>query len=72
MILNETAENLQNKLENLRLNMGVSASKYINKFLAWFWDYQQASTSTNSWLGFGISKKSRVKNYHLVMQSIYF
>jgi hypothetical protein len=55
MILNETAENLQNKLDNLRLNTGVSASEYINKFLAWF----------------GIWKKSRVKDYHLDMQSIY-
>jgi hypothetical protein len=55
MILNETAENLRNKLDNLRLNKGVSASEYINKFLAWFRDL----------------KKSRVKDYHLDMQSIY-
>jgi hypothetical protein len=32
MIQNETAENLRNKLENLRLHSGVSASEYINKF----------------------------------------
>jgi hypothetical protein len=32
MIQNETAENLRNKLENLRLHTGVSASEYINKF----------------------------------------
>jgi hypothetical protein len=41
MISNETAENLQNKLDILRLNTGVSASKYINKFLAWFWDLEK-------------------------------
>jgi hypothetical protein len=41
MILNETAENLQNKLDNLRLNTGVSASEYINKFLAWFQDLEK-------------------------------
>jgi hypothetical protein len=41
MILNETAENLQNKLDNLRLNTGVSASEYINKFLAWFCDLKK-------------------------------
>jgi hypothetical protein len=41
MILNETAENLRKKLDNLRLNTGVSASEYINKFLAWFWDLEK-------------------------------
>jgi hypothetical protein len=55
MILNKTAENLQNKLDNLRLNMGVSVSKYINKFLAWFWYLE----------------KIRAKDYHLGMQFIY-
>jgi hypothetical protein len=57
MILNETAENLQNKLDNLTGSTQES---------------QQASTSTNSWLGFGIWKKSRVKDYHLDMPFIYF
>jgi hypothetical protein len=38
MIQNKTAENLRNKLENLRLHTGVSASEYINKFLAWYRD----------------------------------
>jgi hypothetical protein len=41
IIVNETAENLRNKLDNLRLNTGVSVSKYINKFLAWFWDLEK-------------------------------
>jgi hypothetical protein len=41
MILNETAENLCNKLDNLRLNTEVSASDYINKFLAWFCDLEK-------------------------------
>jgi hypothetical protein len=41
MILNETAENLRNKLDNLRLNTGVSASEYINKLLAWFRDLEK-------------------------------
>jgi hypothetical protein len=36
--LRTIAENLRNKLENLRLHTGVSASEYINKFLAWFRD----------------------------------
>jgi hypothetical protein len=55
ILILETAENLQNKLDNLRLNTGVSESEYINKFLAWFGDL----------------RKSRVKDYHLDMQSIY-
>jgi hypothetical protein len=32
---------LQNKLDNLRLNTGMSASEYINKFLAWFCDLEK-------------------------------
>jgi gag-polypeptide of LTR copia-type len=41
MILNKTTENLRNKLDNLRLHMGISASEYINKFLAWFRDLEK-------------------------------
>jgi hypothetical protein len=37
MIQNKTAKNLRNKLENLGLHTGVSASKYINKFFTCFW-----------------------------------
>jgi hypothetical protein len=41
MIQNETAENLRNKLDNLRLHSGVSGSEYVNKFLAWFRDLEK-------------------------------
>ena len=41
MIQNETAENLRNKLDNLRLHSGVSASEYVNKFLAWYRDLEK-------------------------------
>jgi uncharacterized lipoprotein YehR (DUF1307 family) len=50
MIQNETVENLRNKLENLRLHTGVSASEYINKFLAWFRDLDKIK-------GVGLSKR---------------
>ena len=41
MIQNETAENLRNKLDNLRLHSGVSGSEYVNKFLAWYRDLEK-------------------------------
>ena len=34
----ETAEGIRIKLDNLRLHPGISASDYINKFLAWYRD----------------------------------
>ena len=40
-IQNETAENLRNKLDNLRLHSGVSGSEYVNKFLAWYRDLEK-------------------------------
>ena len=40
-IQNETAEKLQNKLDNLRLHSGVSGSEYVNKFLAWYRDLEK-------------------------------
>ena len=40
-IQNETAENLRNKLDNLRLHSGVSGSQYVNKFLAWYRDLEK-------------------------------
>jgi hypothetical protein len=60
MIQNETAENLRNKLENLRLHTGVSASEYINKFLAWFRDLDKIK-------GEGLSKGHAV---HLFLKNI--
>jgi hypothetical protein len=60
MIQNETAENLRNKLENLRLHSGVSASEYINKFLAWFRDLDKIK-------GEGLSKGHAV---HLFLKNI--
>jgi hypothetical protein len=60
MIQNETAENLRNKLENLRLRTGVSASEYINKFLAWFRDLDKIN-------GEGLSKGHGV---HLFLKNI--
>jgi hypothetical protein len=41
MIQNETAENLRNKLDNLKLHSGVSGSEYVNKFLAWYRDLEK-------------------------------
>jgi hypothetical protein len=60
MIQNETTENLRNKLENLRLHTGVSASEYINKFLAWFQDLDKIK-------GKGLSTGHAV---HLVLKNI--
>jgi hypothetical protein len=60
MIQNETAENLRNKLENLRLHTGVPASEYINKFLAWFRDLDKIK-------GEGLSKGHAV---HLFLKNI--
>ena len=37
-IQNETAENLRVKLDNLKLHSGITASEYVNKFLAWHRD----------------------------------
>jgi hypothetical protein len=61
MIQNKTAENLRNKLENLRLHTGVSASEYINKFLAWFHDLDKILK------GQGLSKGHAV---HLFLKNI--
>lgn len=38
IIQNETAENLRVKLDNLKLHSGITASEYVNKFLAWHRD----------------------------------
>lgn len=37
-VRNETASNLRVKLDNLRLHSGITASDYVNKFLAWYRD----------------------------------
>jgi hypothetical protein len=37
-ILNETAENLRVKLDNLKLHLGITGGDYVNKFMAWHRD----------------------------------
>jgi hypothetical protein len=60
MIMNETAENLRNKLDNLRLHTGVSGSEYVNKFLAWYRDLDKIK-------GEGLSKGHAT---HLFLKNI--
>jgi len=60
MIMNETAENLRNKLDNLRLHSGVSGSEYVNKFLAWYRDLEKIK-------GEGLSKGHAT---HLFLKNI--
>ena len=60
MIQNETAENLRNKLDNLRLHSGISGSEYVNKFLAWYRDLEKIK-------GEGLSKGHAT---HLFLKNI--
>ena len=40
-VISESAENLRVKLDNWKLHSGITASDYINKFLAWYRDLEK-------------------------------